>query len=129
MSSFRIVVLASGGGTNLQAILDQLHGGEEGIEVVGVGSDKPDAMALGRGIPWTWNADRDDVRTYLLEPERLAELARIVRDREGSISAGARAVGVDRQTFVRVLEGKKWSQYGTQLKVVEAAGVGVGDAP
>jgi phosphoribosylglycinamide formyltransferase-1 len=42
------VVLASGGGTNLQAILDQLHGGEEGIEVVGVGSDKADAMALER---------------------------------------------------------------------------------
>lgn len=48
MSSFRLVVLASGGGTNLQAILDQLHGGEEGIEVVGVGSDKPEAMALER---------------------------------------------------------------------------------
>jgi phosphoribosylglycinamide formyltransferase-1 len=48
-STFRIVVLASGGGTNLQAILDQLHGGDEGIEVVGVGSDKPDAMALERG--------------------------------------------------------------------------------
>jgi phosphoribosylglycinamide formyltransferase-1 len=48
MSSFRIVVLASGGGTNLQAILDQLHGGAEGIEVVGVGSDKPDATALER---------------------------------------------------------------------------------
>jgi phosphoribosylglycinamide formyltransferase-1 len=48
VSAFRIVVLASGGGTNLQAILDQLHGGEEGIEVVGVGSDKPDATALER---------------------------------------------------------------------------------
>jgi len=48
VSSFRIVVLASGGGTNLQAILDQLHGGEEGIEVVGVGSDKPGARALER---------------------------------------------------------------------------------
>jgi phosphoribosylglycinamide formyltransferase 1 len=48
MSTFRVVVLASGGGTNLQAILDQLHAGEEGIEVVGVGSDKPDATALDR---------------------------------------------------------------------------------
>ena len=48
MSTFRIVVLASGGGTNLQAILDQLHGREEGIEVVGVGSDKTGAMALER---------------------------------------------------------------------------------
>jgi phosphoribosylglycinamide formyltransferase 1 len=48
VSEFRIVVLASGSGTNLQAILDQLHGGEEGIEVVGVGSDKPNARALER---------------------------------------------------------------------------------
>jgi phosphoribosylglycinamide formyltransferase 1 len=48
VSAFRIVVLASGSGTNLQAILDQLHGGEEGIEVVGVASDKPDARALER---------------------------------------------------------------------------------
>jgi phosphoribosylglycinamide formyltransferase-1 len=48
VSAFRIVVLASGGGTNLQAILDQLHGGEEGLEVVGVGSDQPDARALER---------------------------------------------------------------------------------
>jgi phosphoribosylglycinamide formyltransferase-1 len=48
MSMFRVVVLASGGGTNLQAILDQLHAGEDGIEVVGVASDKPDATALER---------------------------------------------------------------------------------
>jgi phosphoribosylglycinamide formyltransferase-1 len=46
-ATFRLVVLASGSGTNLQAILDQLHG-REGIEVVGVGSDKPGAMALER---------------------------------------------------------------------------------
>jgi phosphoribosylglycinamide formyltransferase-1 len=43
----RVVVLASGGGTNLQAILDQLHGRGE-VEVVGVGSDKPGAYALER---------------------------------------------------------------------------------
>lgn len=41
------MVLASGSGTNLQAILDQLHG-RDGIEVVGVGSDKPGAPALER---------------------------------------------------------------------------------
>jgi phosphoribosylglycinamide formyltransferase 1 len=45
--SFRLVVLASGSGTNLQAILEKLHG-REGIEVVGVGSDKPAARALER---------------------------------------------------------------------------------
>ena len=47
MSAFRIVVLASGSGTNLQAILDRLHGRGE-VEVAGVGSDRPDAGALSR---------------------------------------------------------------------------------
>ncbi len=47
MSAFRIVVLASGSGTNLQAIIDTLHG-REGIEVVGVGSDRQGARALER---------------------------------------------------------------------------------
>lgn len=51
---FRIAVLASGTGTNLQAILDQVHGCE-GIQVVAVASDKPGARALDRasdaGIP------------------------------------------------------------------------------
>jgi phosphoribosylglycinamide formyltransferase 1 len=44
---FRLAVLASGSGTNLQAILDRLHG-SGGIEVVGVGSNKPGARALDR---------------------------------------------------------------------------------
>jgi phosphoribosylglycinamide formyltransferase-1 len=43
----RVGVLASGAGTNLQAILDTVHG-RHGIEVVAVGSDKPDAQALER---------------------------------------------------------------------------------
>ncbi len=47
MSAFRIAVLASGTGTNLQAIIDQLHG-RDGIEVACVASDKPRAMALER---------------------------------------------------------------------------------
>ena len=45
--SLRVGVLASGTGTNLQAILDNVHG-RDGVEVVAVASDKPDAMALER---------------------------------------------------------------------------------
>ena len=48
MSGLRIGVLASGTGTNLQAILDTLHAAGE-VEVVGVVSDKPEARALERG--------------------------------------------------------------------------------
>ncbi|MDQ3573017.1 MAG: phosphoribosylglycinamide formyltransferase [Actinomycetota bacterium] len=43
----RVAVLASGAGSNLQAILDQVHG-KEGIKVVAVASDKPEAPALER---------------------------------------------------------------------------------
>jgi len=45
--AFRIAVLASGTGTNLQAILDRLHG-RDGIEVACVASNKPGARALAR---------------------------------------------------------------------------------
>jgi phosphoribosylglycinamide formyltransferase-1 len=50
----RVGVLASGAGTNLQAMLDEVHG-RDGIEVAAVGSDKPRAPALSRaqaaGVP------------------------------------------------------------------------------
>ena len=42
----RVGVLASGTGTNLQALLDTLHGRE--IVVAGVATDRPDAIALER---------------------------------------------------------------------------------
>jgi phosphoribosylglycinamide formyltransferase 1 len=45
--AFPIAVLASGAGSNLQAILDTVHG-RDGIEVVAVGSNKADAPALER---------------------------------------------------------------------------------
>ena len=47
MGAFRVAVLASGTGTNLQAILDTVHG-RDGIEVVAIASDKAGAEALER---------------------------------------------------------------------------------
>lgn len=43
----RVGVLASGAGTNLQALLDTVHG-RDGIEIAAVASDKPAARALER---------------------------------------------------------------------------------
>jgi phosphoribosylglycinamide formyltransferase-1 len=45
--TFPIAVLASGTGSNLQALLDKIHG-RDGIEIVGVATNKPDAQALTR---------------------------------------------------------------------------------
>jgi phosphoribosylglycinamide formyltransferase 1 len=47
MSRLRLAVLASGMGTNLQAILDTVHG-REGIELVAAAGDEPGAPALER---------------------------------------------------------------------------------
>lgn len=51
----RLAVLASGRGSNLQAILDAIAGGALDADVVGVFSDKPDAAALQRvPVPLRW---------------------------------------------------------------------------
>jgi phosphoribosylglycinamide formyltransferase-1 len=63
----KVGVLASGAGTNLQAILDRVHG-RGGVEVVGVGSDKPDAQALGR-------AEAAGVETAVFERGAFADRA------------------------------------------------------
>jgi phosphoribosylglycinamide formyltransferase-1 len=66
-----VAVLASGEGTNLQALLDRLHGRDE-VALVAVASDKPDARALER-------ARSADVATAIFP---LAEHAdRAARDR------------------------------------------------
>ena len=56
----RVGVLASGEGTNLQAILDRLHG-RLGVDVVAVGSDQSGARALER-------AARAGVETAVFPP-------------------------------------------------------------
>jgi phosphoribosylglycinamide formyltransferase-1 len=45
--TFRLGVLASGAGSNLQALIEKVHG-RDGIEIACVGSNKPDAPALER---------------------------------------------------------------------------------
>jgi phosphoribosylglycinamide formyltransferase-1 len=76
----RIGVLASGTGTNLQAILDRLHGRE--VEVVAVGSDKPDAPALVRaraaGVEtrvFPWAPPGPDPSPYASRADRDAAMA------------------------------------------------------
>lgn len=59
----RLVVLVSGSGTNLQALLDACADPAYGAEVVAVGADRPDtkgvARAADRGIPTFVAAVRD----------------------------------------------------------------------
>ena len=51
----RIVVLVSGSGSNLQAVIDAAHSGQLQAEIVAVGSNVPDCggveLAAEAGIP------------------------------------------------------------------------------
>lgn len=81
MSGLRVAVLASGTGTNLQALLDRVHG-REGIEIVAVASDRPAALALERaraaGVA-TQAFPRD---AFADRPARDAAMAEWLADRE-----------------------------------------------
>lgn len=72
----RIAVLASGRGSNLQALLDAIASGDLDAQVVGVFSDRPDAEAL-RRVPQALRWSRD-ARAYRERTGFDAELAEAV---------------------------------------------------
>jgi phosphoribosylglycinamide formyltransferase-1 len=63
MAKLRVGVLASGGGTNLQAIIDASKNNQIDAEVVLVISDKRDAFALER-------AGKSGIKAVFLDPEK-----------------------------------------------------------
>lgn len=84
----RVAVLASGEGSNLQAIIDVAHG-RHGVEVVCVVSDKPDARALGRAEAAGISTASFPLGEFAAEDDRPA---RAVRD--AAIVEHLRGVGV-----------------------------------
>ena len=93
----RLAVLASGGGTNLQAIIDYLDtlGARRSADLVLVASDRPDAGALDRvrdrGIPArSFDARRDDALERMLREHDvdLIALAGYVRFVPASVTTG-----------------------------------------
>lgn len=82
--SFPIVVLVSGEGSNLQALIDTLHGND--VEIVGVGSNKPGARGLERAQAAGIGTAVFPKREYAGRPQRDAAIGDWVE------SLGARLV-------------------------------------
>lgn len=78
-----VAVLASGAGTNLQALIDRAHG-RGGVQLVAVASDRPDAPALDR-------ARAAEIETATFPRDRFAD--RVDRDR--AIASWLRQRGVE----------------------------------
>jgi phosphoribosylglycinamide formyltransferase-1 len=77
---FPIAVLVSGSGTNLQAILDQVHG-RGGIEVTAVASSKPAVKALERAEAASVETAVFEAASYPDRPSRDEAMAAWLRDR------------------------------------------------
>lgn len=69
----RVGALISGGGTNLQAVMDACKSHSINAQVVFVGSDNPEAKGLGRAqkhsIPWFVTDYRDIIKKYRASPQ------------------------------------------------------------
>jgi hypothetical protein len=82
--SYRIAVLASGRGSNLQALIDAVAAGRLPVEIVGAFSDRPDAVALERardaGIPTDALRPRDFANRLLFDEQLFSRIDAIQPD-------------------------------------------------
>jgi phosphoribosylglycinamide formyltransferase-1 len=104
--SLRVAVLVSGEGSNLQAILDRLHGREDGVEVVAVGANRADARGIerarGAGVQ-TGVFPRD---RYADRPARDAALADWLDERGAELVVLAGYMELLSPDFVRRFAGR-----------------------
>ncbi len=105
MSRLRVGVLASGGGTDLQSIIDTSEKNMIDAEVVAVISDKKDAFALKR-------AEKHKIKTFFVDPRYKnkedfdKELDKILENNKIDLVVGAGFMRIISPCFVRKWYGK-----------------------
>ena len=102
----RIVVLVSGSGSNLQAVIDAVAQGELDLEIAAVGSDRPDAYGLVRareaGIP----AFTVNFRDYADRAEWDAELTRVVSSYAPDLVLSSGFMRIVSAAFIDTFQGR-----------------------
>ena len=105
MRPFRLGVLVSGSGTNLQAILDSVHG-RDGIEVVCVAANRADAGGLARAEAAGVEAAVYSAAEYASRADRDEALADFLAAREIDLLVLAGFMELLSPDFVRRFEGR-----------------------
>jgi phosphoribosylglycinamide formyltransferase-1 len=103
--AFRVAVLISGEGTNLQALLDSVHG-NEGIEVVGVAASKPDARGLERAEDAGVESAVFEIVAFEDRPQRDQALGDWLEEREVDLLVLAGFMEILGADFIRRFEGR-----------------------
>jgi phosphoribosylglycinamide formyltransferase-1 len=110
--AFRVAVLISGEGTNLQAILDSVHppsrgaGGSEGVEVVGVASSKSDARGLERAAHAGVESAAFEISSYEDRPARDRAMGDWLEERSADLLVLAGFMEILGLEFIRRFEGR-----------------------
>jgi phosphoribosylglycinamide formyltransferase 1 len=103
--ALRVAVLVSGEGTNLQAILDTVHG-RHGVEVVCVASSRPDAPGLGRAARAGVDTGVFETAAYEGREERDRELAGWLEEHGADLIVLAGFMEILGSDFIRRFEGR-----------------------
>jgi phosphoribosylglycinamide formyltransferase-1 len=103
--AFRVAVLISGEGTNLQAILDSVHG-TDGVEVVGVASSKSGARGLERAAGAGVDSAVFEIAGYEDRPARDRALGDWLEQRRVDLLVLAGFMEILGSEFIRRFEGK-----------------------
>jgi phosphoribosylglycinamide formyltransferase-1 len=103
--SFPVGVLASGRGSNLQALLDKVHG-RDGIEIVCVGSNRADAQALQRARDAGIETGVFPVEDYDDRPARDTAMVEWLRERGVELVVLAGFMQILSPEFIRPFHGR-----------------------
>jgi phosphoribosylglycinamide formyltransferase 1 len=103
--AFRVAVLISGEGTNLQAILDSVHG-RDGVDVVGVASSKAGARGLERAERAGVEHEAFEIASYEDRPKRDAALGDWLEERGVALVVLAGFMEILGSDFIRRFEGR-----------------------
>lgn len=98
----RIAVLASGEGTNLQALIDRLHG--DAVEIVAVAGDKPSARAFARAAAAGIPSRAFQLTDYTDRHARDAAIAAWIRDSHATVVVLAGYMALLTPGFVAAFE-------------------------
>lgn len=101
----RVAVLASGTGSNLQAIIDKLHGGGA-VEIVAVCSDQPGAMALERAAQAGVESAVFERGSYESRERRDDAMAAWLAERDVGLVVLAGYMQLLSPGFIRAFEGR-----------------------
>lgn len=112
--SFRLAVLVSGEGSNLQAILDQVHG-RDGVEVTAVASSNPAARGLERAAAAGIEGAAFELSDYPDRDARDSALGDWLEQHEAELVVLAGFMQVLTPGFIRRFEGRVLNVHPTLL--------------